>query len=384
MKGKMNQLKKQIQESFYNPVIYFLPTLVFMIVDDFGGEELAWKASFPVAFALILYVYFKYRRMFLWTSLMSVGYLIIGLSASVIPDENVALNHADEILFVIFTMVIIISKQKVEKLAMKTTPRELPMSNNEEEIFRVAKVLVIIVSAYLIAILFLKSGTIKISSSLFRQINVIYAFVVSIEVVFETIRVSIIRNRLLHEDWLPIVDDKGKVIGSTQYQEDVVGMPRLMHPIVRLYFVNGDMLYLQQRKPNDSSEQLLWDASISHRLRVSESVDLVLKEYSRKLYHLNPTKFIFLTNYIYKGNFSDQFIYLFICCKTEGLEPEKEEVYSTKWWTPRQIEDNLGKSVFTERFEKEYEILKRSGLFEKDLCDCNCALKNLIKNQLIQ
>jgi len=381
MTEKMKQLKKQIEESFYNPVIYFLPTVVFMVVDNFGEDMNALKASFPVAFVLIFYVYFKYRRMFVWTSFMSVGYLIIGFTSTLLPNENIILFHIDELLFIFLTMLMILSKQKLEKLAIRTLPHELPMSNNENEIFRVAKVVTAITSIYLIAILFVSSGAVKNNPETNNLIDIIYAVSISFEVVLETIRVLIIRNRLLNEDWLPIVNDQGKVIGSTQYQEDAVGMPRLTHPVVRLYFIEDGMLCLQQRNANDLSEQLLWDASISHRLRVSESVDNVLKGYSNRLFHFEPEKFIFLTNYIYQGKYSDQYIYLFISCKTEGMQPDKDCI-TTKWWTSKQIEENLGKTVFTERFEKEFEILKRSGLFDQGLCDCECALKNLIKDQI--
>ena len=51
----------------------------------------------------------------------------------------------------------------------------------------------------------------------------------------------------------------------------------------------------------------------------------------------------------------------------------------TKWWTQKQIDENLGAGVFTERFEKEYGILKRSGLLEISGCDCECQLKDLIR-----
>ena len=64
----MRSLKKQICESFFNPILYFLPTLVFIAADDFWGINNAWKISFPVAFALVFYVYFMYRRMFFGTA----------------------------------------------------------------------------------------------------------------------------------------------------------------------------------------------------------------------------------------------------------------------------------------------------------------------------
>ena len=71
---------------------------------------------------------------------------------------------------------------------------------------------------------------------------------------------------------------------------------------------------------------------------------------------------------------------VFVSCKTDELKPQKDEVFQTKWWTTKQIEDNIGKRIFTERFEKEYDFLKRSGLLEHEFCECECVLKELVKN----
>ena len=62
----MEKLRKQIRESFFNPVLHFLPLLVFLIVDEFSGMNLAWKISFPTALVLLTYIYFAYKRLFTW------------------------------------------------------------------------------------------------------------------------------------------------------------------------------------------------------------------------------------------------------------------------------------------------------------------------------
>lgn len=377
----MQQLKKQIRESFFNPILYFLPTLVFMVVDDFWGLNMAWKISFPVAFALVFYVYFVYKRMFLWHGILAVGYLIIGLTSSVIPESNFLLSHADELIFIVLLILLISQKSALGKIASKALPHKLPMSNNENELFRVAKVLIFIVTVYVTLALIFEYSSIENKDISIFYLKYLYAITLIFIVFFETVRVLIVRSRLLKEDWLPIVDKNGKVTGSVQYQPNTENTEKIMHPVVRLYFVENGMIYLQQRNAKDITEPLLWDASLSRRVRMTESIDMVLHQFTQKLYNQSQQKFLFLTNYVYHSKFSDQYIYLFISCKTDELQPQKNEVFQTKWWTTKQIEDNLGVGVFTERFEKEYDILKRSGLLEQEICDCECALKDLVKNK---
>lgn len=378
----MQSLKKQISESFYNPILYFLPTLVFIVVDDFWGLNNAWKISFPVAFALVFYVYFQYRRMFIWHGVLAVGYLIVGLLSTIASEILPVFGYVDELVFFILLTIMIFQKKSLGKIAYKTLPHELPLSNNENELFRVAKILMMITLFYLLVALVLEALNAPDQERLLNIVKYCYAFGVGFIGIFETIRVFIVRNRLINEDWLPVVDEEGKVTGSVQYQPGTESESRLMHPVVRLYFIENGKIFLQQRNPNDSSEPLHWDASLSRQVRMSESIIMALKKFTRKLYQIEPLKYLFLTNYIYHGKFSNQYIYLFVLCKSDGIQPQEGEVYLTKWWTQKQIEAELGAGVFTERFEKEYEYLKRSGLLEQDGCDCDCALKQMIRNKM--
>lgn len=378
----MQSLKKQISESFYNPILYFLPTLVFIVVDDFWGLNNAWKISFPVAFALVFYVYFQYRRMFIWHGVLAVGYLIVGLLSTIASEILPVFGYVDELVFFILLTIMIFQKKSLGKIAYKTLPHELPLSNNENELFRVAKILMMITLFYLLVALVLEALNAPDQERLLNIVKYCYAFGIGFIGIFETIRVFIVRNRLMNEDWLPVVDEEGKVTGSVQYQPGTESESRLMHPVVRLYFIENGKIFLQQRNPNDSSEPLHWDASLSRQVRMSESIIMALKKFTRKLYQIEPLKYLFLTNYIYHGKFSNQYIYLFVLCKSDGIQPQEGEVYLTKWWTQKQIEAELGAGVFTERFEKEYEYLKRSGLLEQDGCDCDCALKQMIRNKM--
>lgn len=378
----MQSLKKQISESFYNPILYFLPTLVFIVVDDFWGLNNAWKISFPVAFALVFYVYFQYRRMFIWHGVLAVGYLIVGLLSTIASEILPVFGYVDELVFFILLTIMIFQKKSLGKIAYKTLPHELPLSNNENELFRVAKILMMITLFYLLVALVLEALNAPDQERLLNIVKYCYAFGIGFIGIFETIRVFIVRNRLINEDWLPVVDEEGKVTGSVQYQPGTESESRLMHPVVRLYFIENGKIFLQQRNPNDSSEPLHWDASLSRQVRMSESIIMALKKFTRKLYQIEPLKYLFLTNYIYHGKFSNQYIYLFVLCKSDGIQPQEGEVYLTKWWTQKQIEAELGAGVFTERFEKEYEYLKRSGLLEQDGCDCDCALKQMIRNKM--
>lgn len=374
----MKQLKKQIRDSFFNPILSFLPALVFMVLDDFLGVDAAWRVSFPVAVGVTLFVFLRYRRMFVWSGLMSVSYVIIGLLTTVFIGDKGLFLFTDEVVFLLLALFFHRRKKWLEDIAPKTLPQELPMSNNVNELYRVMKALAVIVGCYLVAGVVLHFARFGSYETVGHYLRLLYLISIICLGIFESIRVFIIRARLVNEDWLPVVNSEGNVVGSVQYQPGTVPAKRLMHPAVRLYFIKNGKILLQRRPSDDRSEPLLWDAAISRQVRMSESIDGVLETHSRQCYGIDDARYLFLTHYIYHGRFSNQFVYLFVSCSTDRLQPSSESRLQTKWWTPKQIEADLDCEVFTERFELEYRILQRSGLLEAEECRC-CPLKDAMR-----
>lgn len=63
-------------------------------------------------------------------------------------------------------------------------------------------------------------------------------------------------------------------------------------------------------------------------------------------------------------------------------EFNKKYIDHAKWWTAKQIEENLESGIFTENFKTEFDLLKRSGLLESVQCECECTLKDVISDSI--
>ena len=381
----MKELKKQIRESFFNPILYFLPLLFFIVMDDFFGLNNAWKISFPIALGLIFYVYIAYNRLFLWHLMLSVSYIVIGLVASLISEstkQSGIFLYDDEILFILLMVFFLFRKSNLERFANKTLPHEMPMSNNVNELFRIVKILLTIVSVYTIVSLLSVFKVINLTEVQIQNLKYLYLFCLLSVGIYETIRVYGIRNKLFKEDWVPIVDERGHVTGSCQFQQNIIDQGKLMHPVIRLNIISNGMVFLQQRKSDDFTDPSLWDAAVSRHVRMTESVQQCLRSRSKEFYSTEPAKFMFLTNYKFVSKADIQYVYLFITCKAESLDPQPDKIQTTKWWTGKQIEDNINTGIFTERFKIEFELLKRSGILETESCECDCELKNILKSNM--
>ncbi len=380
----MNYLVKQIREAFFNPILYFLPTLVFLIGNEFRGVEYGVSISFPIAFVLVFYIYFAYKRVFFWHGLFATFYLFLVFITSLISDSYLLQKLVAKLIFIIFLLIVILSKNKLSKIASQTVRYNLPMSTNENELVKMSKVLLSITLAYFAVCLLSNAFLSKLPANFDFILKNIYAFALVFVAVTYTLFTISIRKKLEQEEWLPIVNEQGGVIGSVQYQESAKSDARLLHPVLRFYYIQNNKIFLQQRKPDDRHEAMCWDASLSRKLRMTESVQSVLKDRSIKLYSKEPESVSFLTNYIYRGEFCDNYIYLYISCRCDNLQPQKDEVYATKWWTVKQIESELGSGLFSERFEIEYEMLKRTGILQEEFkCNCDCRLRETVYKNIL-
>ena len=67
--------------------------------------------------------------------------------------------------------------------------------------------------------------------------------------------------------------------------------------------------------------------------------------------------------------------YVFVACSLQSMNPDTNSLNVTKWWTIKQIEDNLNTGIFSEMFLLEYNFIKRSGLITSGFCTEDCTLK---------
>ena len=147
---------KQLRESFFNPILHFLPLIIFLVVDVFEGIGRAWTVSIPVSLVVLFYVYYYHPRVFLWHinfTLMFVGLSVLVYSSTMIGLPFYLIHVSDELVFFLFLLSLILLRPTFEKLALAVMPKRMPMTNNFDELFRVVKVLVFIIVVYTLVLL---------------------------------------------------------------------------------------------------------------------------------------------------------------------------------------------------------------------------------------
>ncbi|VBB44618.1 conserved membrane hypothetical protein [uncultured Paludibacter sp.] len=379
----MDQLKKQISESFFNPVLYFLPLIVFIVGNNFWGLSTAWKVSFPVAIGMIIYVHFFYNRLLTWYIILAASYACIGLIYSLLQEYKLNtpfFYYADEVLFVLCMLSLLVFQKKLHRIARKTLHPRMPMTNNLDELVRVSRTLSITVSVFTILFLILQYKYHDINHHYIKTLNYIYLVSIMLIILYEIIRVSFIRNRLIKEDWIPIITKQGKIVGSELYLNKVFGERKYTHPVIRMHIIDDGKILLQRHNNENHSGYQLWDTPINTHVRIGESIQQALYREVKSMYGVELKNTVFLSNYSHENNVEFEYVFLFVTCKFPPINFSNNDL-TTKWWTPKQIKENFESGIFTEEFKCEYKLLERGGVIFSAHCVCDCELKELVKKQ---
>ena len=158
---------------------------------------------------------------------------------------------------------------------------------------------------------------------------------------------------------LPVVEPSGLVTGRTTRYECHYGGKKPLHPVVHLHIIDHlGRMYLQKRSALKRSWPHCWDFAVGGHIGYGEySSEALFREAGEEIgfYDFNPLP---LGDYVYECDRERELVLVFAAVGSYDLHPDNLEVEDGRWWEPDEIADNLGKSIFTPNFEKEYDLFK--------------------------
>ena len=384
----MQKLKKNIRESFLNPILHILPLVVFVAVSDFLSTSYSWLIFILLGVASGMYVNYMYPRIIRWFLFSMSLWVVVAATITLIPTDNVPTPYSlifGEFVTLFFAVVVLLTRKYLERLVFKLTPKNVAMTNNLNEVFRLltvySMILFVFINAYSMVYF---QGTEYAEYSTSDAIYLIYLIALGAMFAYEFLRVFIIRKHLLKEEWWPVVNEQGRVIGSIQNLESLSDSKKYMHPVVRIILIDRNRILLQKTDTCEFVPSDVWDIPLSTHMRVEESIEKCIARLAREKLSEDKLRTFHLSNLIHETSCESQFVYLFVSCQAEQFELSCELLPGSKWWTLKQIQENNDSGIFSEHFLTEVNLLKRSGLLDSGLCECSCSLKDaVLQNTLI-
>lgn len=365
----MGKLKAQLRESYFNPILQILPALTFIVTNYIWGRETGWWCAVIVTIALTFYVNIAYKGLFKWYMFhMLIFFVVVSFMCVTAQLFNgTAINKIiDKTIFLLSLTILSVFRKKIVRLSDKLVSPLVPMSNNITEFYNIVHVFIVLTSLYIIAyLLFFFIGSGQVSAD-FEVINFISVVFIVLLIVFYVVKIEFVRRQLAKERWLPILNKKGKIIGTIQRLSSLSDRRKYTHPVVRGILIKDGRLLLQ--KPVDTNDFFYkpsWDSFINNHVGIGERTEECLKKTASELFGIKDINLFLLTKYIEDTPYEHQYVFVFIICSYSGeITPNPLHIAQSKWWTQPQIEANLQAGIFSKKFIREYSLLKRSGLLD--------------------
>lgn len=161
-------------------------------------------------------------------------------------------------------------------------------------------------------------------------------------------------------EMLPIVRENGLVYAQAT-RAYCHGGSMLLHPVVHLHIINRfDQLYLQKRSMKKDLLPGMWDTAVGGHVDYGEYIsEALFRESSEELKftEYNP---IWLGNYVFHSNVECELVNIFAAVGNFTPQPDLDEVEEGHYWPMEEIEENIGKSIFTPNFESEFRRIRKS------------------------
>jgi isopentenyldiphosphate isomerase/intracellular septation protein A len=340
-----------------------LPLIVFIVVDEMYGTSAGLIVAVSFGIAQLLLTYLKDKVFDKFTLFDTVLIVILG-SISYILDNDIFFKLKPALVGTIFCLILGISAfSKWNVFAVMSKRYMDGISLNDEQVKQFngsIKALFYIFSFHTILILY---SALFMSKEAWAFISTILFYLLfGIYFLYEFMKININNHKYRKEEWLPLVDDKGKIIG--QAPRSVVHKNKdLLHPVVHLHVINKDkQLYLQKRPATKLVQPGKWDTAVGGHVAVNETIEMSLKREAGEEIGINDFSEIPVCQYIWKTEIESELIFLFYTEYDGEIKFDTNEVEDGRFWKITELNDRLRDGSFTPNFEVEFNILKKHSI----------------------
>jgi hypothetical protein len=345
------------------PVIGMMPFVAFCAFDCFWSYPAGLLAALAVYVLYFVIPVALFKQEVPYTLLISTLVFLIVIGFSFIPPFNLLYAaHASIVLELvvipIFFLFLRLRAYFQAKLihGKDAGAREFLLLKFDSNIYAV-KIALFLVAVHLWVVL-----VYQLFPENYHTVHldrIIYYYIlfllIALHYLYEGLQWSLLNKQIRQEEWLPIVDESGSVHGkiamSVSHNND-----KYLHPIIRIALIHKGMLFLKQQ--TNESRQL--DYPFKRYLRFRETLEEGVKEAFIKNGGTADLSARFVFRYIYPE--TNRLVYLYACNIPDEKTINDLHLEEGKWWTSKQIDDNLNTGLFSSYFEKEYEFLNTTIL----------------------
>jgi isopentenyldiphosphate isomerase/intracellular septation protein A len=340
-----------------------LPLVIFIVVDEIWGTTPGLIVAVGFGVIQLLYTYLK-TTVFDKFTLFDTSLIVILGATSYILDNDIFFKLKPALIGVILCIILglsAFSKLNIFALMSKRYIDGLNINDEQLKHFnRSLKTLFFIFSFHTLLVFY---SAFYMSKEAWAFISTVLFYILfGVYFIFELLKNKFMNLKYRNEEWLPLVDEKGNVLGKAP--RSVVHKNKdALHPVVHMHLLNKNkQIYLQKRLMSKLVQPGKWDTSVGGHVSINESIDFTLQRESVEEIGIKDFIPVAIGQYIWKSEIESELVFIFYTRFDGPVNYNTNEVEEGRFWKISEIKSNLGKNVFTPNFEVEFEILKKNHI----------------------
>ncbi|MBU0764549.1 MAG: NUDIX domain-containing protein [Bacteroidetes bacterium] len=337
------------------------PLIIFIAADEIWGTQIGLIVAVAFGNLQLLWIWFLSRRLDRFILFDTLLIVVLGL-VSVALENEIFFKLKPGLIGVILCVLLGISTFSSRNIVLSMSKRYMKgvaFGDEQARQFKRSVRILFYIFTFHTLLVFYSAFFLSKEAWAFISGGLFY-ILFGVFFVAEIIRAKVLKAKAAKFEWLPVLDAEGSVIGKATRQACHNGK-KLLHPVVHVHILNKSrQLYLQKRPAFKQVQPGKWDTAVGGHVAFNETADAaVFRECNEEL-GIKEIMPKLLMTYRWDTDLESEMIYMYITVYNEPIVANSEEVETGRFWSFKEIGDNLGKNMFTPNFEKEFRILRDS------------------------
>ena len=337
----------------------FIPLFVFIAADEIWGTKVGLFVAVGTGILEMGWIAVKEKRFEKFVLFDTLLLIILG-AVSILLDNDIFFKLKPGLVEIILVVILGISAfSKVNIIGLMGQRYLKGMELNEahlEQMRKTLKPLFYIFAAHTVLVFY---SAFYLSSEAWAFISGgLFYIIFGVYFLFEMLRQRRMKKAFSKEEWVPLVDEKGKVIGQAP-RSQVHNGSKLLHPVVHLHVINkkGEIL-LQKRPLNKQIQPGKWDTAVGGHISAGETLEQALRKEAAEEIGLKQFSAKLQQVYKWESEVEAELVYIFTTNDTQKIGIQSDEVEELRFWSVSEIQTKIQEKIFTPNLIVEFKLLK--------------------------